>query len=68
MRLGVQPEHPVADLAAYVLNPMRKAELEIASEMVEEAAQAVEAILSEGAHRAMNRFNRRVPPPGEVLI
>jgi peptidyl-tRNA hydrolase, PTH1 family len=66
VRLGVQPEHPVADRAAYVLSPMGKAELEIAAEMVEAAAEAVQLILAEGTQRAMNRFNRRVPPPGEV--
>ena len=68
VRLGVQPEHPVADLAAYVLCPMRRAELEIAAEMVAQAGEAVELILSEGTRRAMNRFNRRVPPAGQVLI
>ena len=68
VRLGVQPEHPVADLAAYVLSPMRKAELETAAEMIAGAAEAVELILTEGTRRAMNRFNRRVPPPGEVLL
>ncbi len=64
VRLGVQPEHAVGDLAAYVLRPMRKAELEIAAEMIEQAAGAVEVILTEGVPRAMNRFNRRVLPPG----
>ncbi len=68
VRLGVQPEHPVGDLATYVLRPMRKAELEIAAEMIEQAAEAVEVILAEGVTRAMNRFNRRVPPPGEISI
>src|SRR5216684_2730019 len=68
VRLGVQPEDPVGDLASYVLCPMGRNELEIAAEMVAEAAEAVETILAEGAHRAMNRFNRRVPPPGEALI
>ncbi len=68
VRLGVQPEHPVGDVAAYVLSPMRKAELEIASEMVEQAAEAVQVILAQGTRRAMNRFNRRVPPPGELLV
>ena len=68
VRLGVQPDHPVADLAAYVLSPMRKADLEIAAEMVAEAAEAVQMILAEGTQRAMNRFNRRVPPPDQALI
>ena len=66
VRLGVQPEHPVADLAAYVLCPMRKSELEIAAEMVEQATEVVQVILAEGTRRAMNRFNRRVPARGEA--
>jgi len=67
VRLGVQPDHPVADRAAYVLHPMRKAELEVAAEMVAQAGEAVELILAEGVATAMNRFNKRVPPPAEQL-
>ena len=63
VRMGVQPEHPIADLAEYVLRPMRKAELEIAAEMTEQAAEAVEMILTLGTPQAMNRFNRRVAAP-----
>jgi PTH1 family peptidyl-tRNA hydrolase len=65
VRMGVQPDHPVGDLAGYVLHPMRKAELEIAAQMTEDAADAVELILTQGTPQAMNRFNRRVAPPGE---
>jgi PTH1 family peptidyl-tRNA hydrolase len=63
VRLGVQPEHPVDDLAAYVLRPMRRALLESAAEMVDAAAEAVQVILTDGVGRAMTRFNRRVKPP-----
>jgi peptidyl-tRNA hydrolase, PTH1 family len=66
VRLGVQPDHEVGDLAAYVLHPMRKAELEDAAEMIDQAAQAVEVILKQGVAKAMNQFNRRVPPPEET--
>jgi PTH1 family peptidyl-tRNA hydrolase len=62
VRLGVRPEHPVADLAAYVLRPMRKADLETAAEMVEAAAEAVGVILRDGVPRAMAQFNRRASP------
>jgi PTH1 family peptidyl-tRNA hydrolase len=65
VRMGVQPEHPVGDLAAYVLHPMGRAELETAADMTEQAADAVELILTQGTTHAMNRFNRRVAPPGE---
>jgi len=63
VRMGIQPEHPLDDLADYVLRPMRKAELEIAAEMTGQAAEAVELILTRGVAHAMNRFNRRVGPP-----
>jgi peptidyl-tRNA hydrolase, PTH1 family len=62
VRMGIQPEHPVGDLAAYVTRPMRKADLEIAADMAEQAAEAVELIVTRGVAHAMNRFNRRVSP------
>jgi PTH1 family peptidyl-tRNA hydrolase len=65
LRLGCGPDHPVGDLADYVLRPMKKAVLETASEMVAEAGDAVEMILSQGIAAAMNKFNRRVPPAEE---
>ena len=66
VRLGVQPEHPIEDLAAYVLRPMRKPELEAAGEMTEQAVAAVALILTQGVAHAMGQFNRRVPPPEEI--
>ena len=65
LRLGCGPDHPVGDLAEYVLRPMKKAQLEVAAEMVAMAGDAVELILQEGIAAAMNKFNRRVPPPEE---
>ena len=62
LRLGCGPDHPVGDLAEYVLRPMKKAQLEVAAEMVGMAGDAVELILQEGIAAAMNKFNRRVPP------
>src|SRR5579864_5629895 len=66
VRMGIQPDHPVGDLAAYVLRPMRKADMKIAAEMAEQAAEAVELIITQGIAHAMNRFNRRVAPAGET--
>jgi PTH1 family peptidyl-tRNA hydrolase len=62
IRMGCQPEYPVGDRADYVLNPMRKPEREIAAQMVADAAEAVELILTRGPNDAMARFNRRVGP------
>jgi PTH1 family peptidyl-tRNA hydrolase len=60
IRMGCQPDYPVGDRADYVLNPMRKPEREIAAQMVADAAEAVDLVLTEGVDTAMTRFNRRV--------
>jgi peptidyl-tRNA hydrolase, PTH1 family len=65
VRMGIQPDHPVGDLASYVLRQMHKTDLEMAGEMTERAAEAVELILTRGVAHAMNQFNKRVSPPGE---
>ncbi len=67
IRVGVGPEQQWGDLADYVLCTMGRAERKIAEEMANEAADAAELILTEGVAKAMSRFNRRVPPPEEVL-
>jgi PTH1 family peptidyl-tRNA hydrolase len=63
LRLGCGPDHPVGDLAAYVLRPMKKSELEVAGEMVATAGDAVELLLTKGIQAAMNKYNKRIPPP-----
>ena len=65
LRLGCGPDHPVGDLAAYVLRPMKKSDLEVAAEMVASAGDAVEMMLTQGIAAAMNKYNRRLPPPEE---
>jgi len=61
LRLGCGPEHPLGSRREYVLRPMRKAELESAAEMIGQAGDAVEMLLTEGIDAAMNKFNRREP-------
>jgi len=61
LRLGCGPEHQLNSRREYVLRPMKKAELEIAAEMLDEAGNAVEMILREGIDAAMTKFNRRKP-------
>jgi PTH1 family peptidyl-tRNA hydrolase len=65
LRLGCGPDHPLSGRKEYVLRPMKKAELEVAAEMIGEAADAVEMILTSGMEAAMNRYNRRKEMPGE---
>jgi len=66
LRLGCGPDHPLNSRREHVLRPMRKAELEVAAEMIDEAGNAVETILTEGIDAAMNKFNRRKPAEGEA--
>ena len=65
LRLGCAPEHPVASRKEYVLRPMKKAELEVAAEMIGEAGDAVELILTQGLDAAMTKYNRRKADPAE---
>jgi PTH1 family peptidyl-tRNA hydrolase len=58
--MGVAPDHKIEDGMSYLLAPFRKAQLKVVDEMLEVAADAVKAILTDGAAAAMNRFNRKV--------
>ena len=66
LRLGCGPDHPLNSRKEYVLRPMKKAELEIASEMIGEAGDAVEMILKQGIDAAMNQYNRRKATESEA--
>ncbi|HEV2022517.1 MAG TPA: aminoacyl-tRNA hydrolase [Terriglobales bacterium] len=59
IRLGIAPARAVRDGAAYVLSPFRKAQYKAVDELLDSAAEAVKVLLTEGAGKAMNRFNRR---------
>jgi PTH1 family peptidyl-tRNA hydrolase len=65
LRLGCGPDHPLTSRREYVLRPMRKAELEVVAEMIGEAGDAVEMILTQGMDAAMNKYNRRKPAEPE---
>jgi PTH1 family peptidyl-tRNA hydrolase len=59
IRLGIDPGHKVGNAADYVLTPFRKAQLGLVDQALEEAADAVEMILTKGAAAAMSRYNVR---------
>jgi peptidyl-tRNA hydrolase len=58
--MGVAPERKIEDGMSYLLSPFRKVQLKVVDEMLEVAASAGKAIVTEGAAAAMNRFNRKV--------
>jgi peptidyl-tRNA hydrolase, PTH1 family len=59
IRLGIAPDRKVGDGARYVLGQFRRSQYKAVDQMLDNAADAVEAILKEGAAAAMNRFNRK---------
>ena len=46
----------------FLLSPMRKAELSVLDEVLDQAVRAVETILTKGVSVAMQEFNRKVEP------
>jgi len=60
IRIGVAPKRKIEDGMSYLLAPMKKAQLRVVDEMLDVAADAVEAIVKEGPAAAMNRFNRKL--------
>jgi len=65
VRLGIKPEKIWGELRDYVLSKLSRADREIAGQMVTDATDAVELIITEGVGKAMSKFNRRVPPEEE---
>jgi PTH1 family peptidyl-tRNA hydrolase len=59
IRMGVAPDRKIEDGMSYLLAPFRKAQHKVVDEMLDTAADAVKAILIDGAAAAMNRFNRK---------
>ena len=67
LRIGVGPApEGVDDLAEFMLAPMPAPEREAVTALLPVMAESVECWMSEGAERAMARFNRRVKPAEEA--
>jgi PTH1 family peptidyl-tRNA hydrolase len=58
LRLGIGSDHPIEDAAGYVLAEFPRREREALSEMIARAADAVEALLTNGIEEAMSKHNR----------
>jgi PTH1 family peptidyl-tRNA hydrolase len=59
VRLGINPGRGARAIPDFLLKPMRRELREELDGFLDYAAQAVESIISEGAEKAMTRFNRR---------
>ena len=57
LRIGIQPEHPVADAKRFVLENFARSDSETLEKILSESADAVRYILTDGVEAAMARFN-----------
>ncbi len=57
LRIGIKPDHPVGDTAAYVLERFpASARLEV-EKILERSADALRAVLRDGLDKAMSQYN-----------
>jgi peptidyl-tRNA hydrolase, PTH1 family len=57
LRIGIQPEHPISDAKAFVLDEFPKAQREEVEKILDKAAEAVHSVLRDGIKKAMSVFN-----------
>ena len=58
LRIGIQPEHPISDAKAYVLDKLPKARREDVEKILDTAAAAVHSVLRDGIKKAMSVYNQ----------
>ncbi|HEX5703028.1 MAG TPA: aminoacyl-tRNA hydrolase [Pyrinomonadaceae bacterium] len=57
LRIGIQPDHPVSDSKAFVLENFRKPQRAEVEKILDKAAEAVHSVLRDGIRKAMSLFN-----------
>ncbi|MCY7376949.1 MAG: aminoacyl-tRNA hydrolase [Pyrinomonadaceae bacterium] len=57
LRIGIQPEHQLRDVKDYVLENFSKVDLIKVEEVLQHSAEAIRAVIADGAEKAMARFN-----------
>ena len=57
LRIGIQPDHAIANAANFVLDRFTKPESKELDKILEESADAVRMVVTEGVDAAMARFN-----------
>ncbi len=57
LRIGIMPEHPVANAKDFVLQPFAKSEREKVEEVLKTAADAIRSVIAGGIEKAMAKYN-----------
>ncbi len=57
LRIGIQPEYQISNTKNFVLENFSKTDLETIENVLEQSADAIRAVLSDGVEKAMAKFN-----------
>lgn len=57
LRIGIQPEHPVADARSFVLDPFPRSAIAAVDDVLQKSSDAFHVLLREGTDKAMAQFN-----------
>ena len=57
LRIGIQPAHPISDTKRFVLEKFSKSDFETIDKVLEQSAEAIRAVIRDGAEKAMAQFN-----------
>jgi peptidyl-tRNA hydrolase, PTH1 family len=57
LRVGIQPEHQLRDVKDYVLENFSKTDLIKVEEVLQQSAEAIRAVISDGVEKAMAKYN-----------
>jgi PTH1 family peptidyl-tRNA hydrolase len=57
LRIGIQPAHPLSDTKRFVLEKFSKADFETVEKVLDESADAIRTVISDGVEKAMAKFN-----------
>ena len=57
LRIGIQPEHPVADAKRFVLDPFPQSVRREVEKILDRSADALRTILRDGVLKAMTQYN-----------
>ncbi len=57
LRIGIMPEHPVADAKKFVLDPFARGDSDAVEKILVTSADAIETLIRDGVDAAMAKFN-----------
>ena len=57
LRIGITPEHPIANAKNFVLENFAKSELETVENVLKQSAEAIREVVTSGIEKAMAKYN-----------